>query len=58
MEEVKLFGKWPYSEIDFDQLDRALVDYLSVRDKQQVMVPHTAGRYQNKRFHKVNCPLV
>ena len=58
MEDVKLFGKWAYSDVDFAALDRALVDYLSVHENHQVMVPHTAGRYQNKRFHKVNCPLV
>lgn len=53
-----MFGKWSYADVQFDELDRALVDYLSVHEKQQVVVPHTAGRYQNKRFHKVNCPLV
>ena len=58
MEDVKLFGKWAYSDVDFDELDKALVDYISVHPKQQVLVPHTAGRYQNKKFHKVNCPLV
>ncbi|OHT17040.1 40S ribosomal protein S5 [Tritrichomonas foetus] len=58
MEDVKLFGKWSYADVDFDQLDKALVDYISVHEKQHVMVPHTAGRYQNKMFHKVNCPLV
>ena len=58
MEDVKLFGKWAYSDVDFDELDKALVDYISVHERQQVMVPHTAGRYQNKKFHKVNCPLV
>lgn len=58
MQDVQLFGKWAYSDINFDELDPALVDYISVHEKQHVMVPHTAGRYQNKRFHKVNCPLV
>jgi small subunit ribosomal protein S5e len=58
MAEVKLFGKWSYQDIDFDQIDRALVDYVSVHAPQQIVVPHTAGRYTGKRFHKVNCPLV
>ena len=58
MEEVKLFGLYSYNDINFEELDRSLVDYLSVHEKQQVLVPHTAGRYQNKKFHKVNCPLV
>jgi small subunit ribosomal protein S5e len=55
---VKLFGKWSYQDVDFDSLDRSLVDYISVHDPQQVVVPHTAGRYTAKQFHKVNCPLV
>ena len=38
MQDVKLFGKWAYSDVDFDELDRALVDYISVHEKQQVMV--------------------
>jgi small subunit ribosomal protein S5e len=58
MEGVKLFGKWDYSDVKFEDLDRALVDYISVHPKQCVTVPHTAGRYQNKQFHKVGCPLV
>ena len=58
MEDIQLFGKWSYSDVDFESLDKALVEYLSVHEKQQVFVPHTAGRYQNKQFHKVNCPLV
>ncbi|EAX93081.1 40S ribosomal protein S5, putative [Trichomonas vaginalis G3] len=58
MEDVKLFGKYAYSDVDFSQLDPALVDYISVHEKQQVMVPHTAGRYVHKRFQKVSCPLV
>ena len=58
MEDIKLFGKWSYSDVDFESLDKALVEYLSVHEKHQVFVPHTAGRYQNKQFHKVNCPLV
>jgi small subunit ribosomal protein S5e len=56
--DVLLFGKWPYSDIDIDSIDKSLVDYVSIDAKRQVVVPHTAGRYQNKRFHKVNCPLV
>jgi len=58
MDSPLLFGKWSYGDVDFDQLDKALVDYISVHEKHHVMVPHTAGRYQNRRFHKVNCPLV
>jgi small subunit ribosomal protein S5e len=34
-------------------------DYISVAtQKTQVMVPHTAGRWQVKKFRKVQCPIV
>ena len=58
MENVKLFDKWNYDEVDPSELDPALRDYVAIKPKQQVMVPHTAGRYQHKRFQKVTCPLV
>ena len=58
MQDVKLFGKYSYEDVDFSQLDPALVDYISVHEKQHVMVPHTAGRYVHKRFQKVACPLI
>ena len=33
--------------------------YLQVKNvKAQVYLPHTAGRYQQKRFKKVTCPIV
>jgi small subunit ribosomal protein S5e len=36
----------------------SLINYLSVKStKAQVYVPYTAGRYQKKRFAKVNCPI-
>jgi small subunit ribosomal protein S5e len=57
-DSLLLFGRWSYSEIKIEEVDMALRDYISVQEKQQVSVPHTAGRYQNKQFHKVNCPLV
>ena len=57
MDGAKLFGKWDY-EINWDEVDKALVDYISIKEKHQIIVPHTAGRYQRKRFHKVNCPLI
>ena len=29
-----------------------------VQAKAQVIVPHTAGRWQQKKFRKVQCPVV
>jgi len=52
----QLFGKWTYDGVQCSE--QSLNDYLSVkRDKAQVYVPYTAGKYQKKRFQKVSCPV-
>merc|ERR1719207_495375 len=57
MAEAKLFGKWSYEDVTV--ADLSLVDYIAVTQKSsQVWVPHTAGRYQKKRFRKAACPIV
>ena len=33
-------------------------DYIACKPKFAVFVPHTAGRYQKKRFRKAQCPIV
>jgi len=38
--------------------DISLEDYIAVKPKFAVYVPHTAGRYQKKRFRKALCPIV
>lgn len=38
--------------------DISLEDYIAVKAKNAVFVPHTAGRYQKKRFRKAQCPIV
>ena len=54
--EVLLFNKWSSYEVTVN--DASLVDYIPVKEKFAVFVPHTAGRYQTKRFRKAQCPLV
>lgn len=55
--EPKLFGKWSYDGITCN--DMSLQAYLQTKTvKQQVFVPYTAGRYQQRKFQKVKCPLV
>eukprot|EP01111_Echinosteliopsis_oligospora_P003636 TRINITY_DN156_c0_g1_i1.p1 TRINITY_DN156_c0_g1~~TRINITY_DN156_c0_g1_i1.p1 ORF type:complete len:201 (-),score=20.57 TRINITY_DN156_c0_g1_i1:89-691(-) len=56
--EVKLFGKWTYDDVEC--LDLSLVDYLAVNQKPKyaTFLPHTAGRYNKKRFRKAQCPIV
>jgi len=52
-----LFGKWKYDGVRCS--DISLVDYVNVKSvKSQVYVPYTAGKYQKKRFQKVQCPIV
>lgn len=54
--EPRLFGKWTYAEVQCSE--NSLIDYLTVkRDKAQVYIPYTAGKYQKKRFQKVSCPI-
>jgi len=54
--EVKLFGKWSFEDVEIN--DISLEDYIAVKPKYAVYVPHTAGRYQTKRFRKAQCPIV
>ena len=55
--EPKCFGKWSYEGIECP--DMSLAAYLQVKTvKQQVFIPYTAGRYQQRKFKKVQCPIV
>eukprot|EP01023_Acetabularia_acetabulum_P047220 TRINITY_DN4964_c0_g2_i1.p2 TRINITY_DN4964_c0_g2~~TRINITY_DN4964_c0_g2_i1.p2 ORF type:complete len:236 (+),score=51.58 TRINITY_DN4964_c0_g2_i1:112-819(+) len=55
--DIKLFGKWTYEDVTVT--DISLEDYIAVKKESfAVFVPHTAGRYQKKRFHKAQCPIV
>lgn len=55
--EPKLFGRWSYDGVQSP--DHSLANYLQVNTvRQQVFVPYTAGRYQQRRFKKAQCPIV
>merc|ERR1712113_40586 len=54
--DILLFGKW--SADDVAVADLSLHDYISVRGKYNTILPHTAGRFQLKRFRKALCPLI
>merc|ERR1711981_1251203 len=44
---------------DIKMTDKTLANYISINTtKSKVFVPHTAGRYQLKRFRKASCPLI
>ncbi|KAJ3136554.1 ribosomal protein S5 [Physocladia obscura] len=51
--QTKLFNKWTFDDVEVK--DMALVDYITITP---VYLPHTAGRYQTKRFRKSRCPIV
>merc|ERR1712183_620603 len=54
--EVKLFNKWSFEQVEVS--DISLEDYIAVKQKFASTLPHTAGRYQVKRFRKAQCPIV
>jgi len=56
--DVKLYGKWSFGDVQIK--DIALEDYLAVKQntKYTNYLPHTAGRYNVKRFRKAQCPIV
>jgi len=53
---VQLFNKWPTDALEVE--DRSLIDYIPIKDKHSVFLPHTAGRYAKKRFRKAQCPII
>ena len=55
--EPKLFNKWSYDNLEV--IDPALDNYMAVgTTKSRVFLPHTAGRYQVKKFRKAQCPII
>jgi len=54
--EIKLFGRWSADDIQVS--DISLTDYIAVKEKYAKYLPHSAGRYQVKRFRKAQCPIV
>merc|ERR1712080_556214 len=56
IQDIKLFGKWNPDEVQVS--DISLTDYIAVKEKNAVYLPHTAARYAVKRFRKAQCPIV
>ncbi|MEM4699339.1 MAG: 30S ribosomal protein S7 [Candidatus Nezhaarchaeales archaeon] len=52
-EEIKLFGKWSMEGIEVK--DPGLKRYINLRP---ILVPHTEGRHERKRFGKEEVPIV
>jgi small subunit ribosomal protein S7 len=53
VEEVKLFGKWPFTGIEVH--DVGLKRYVSLRP---IYFPHTMGRHEHGRFRKAEINIV
>jgi len=51
--EIKLFGKWSYTDIHVR--DPGLKRYLCLKP---VFLPHTGGRHEHRRFGKAEVPIV
>jgi len=51
--EIKLFGKWPLSNVEIR--DPGLKDYICLKP---VFIPHTEGRHEHRRFAKSKVPIV
>merc|ERR1719359_1992558 len=56
MDKIMLFGKWSFADVEIS--DISLEDYIAVKLTSAQFVPHTAGRFQAKRFRKAQCPIV
>merc|ERR1711900_62146 len=54
--EIKLFNKWSFDAVQVS--DMALTDYIAAKPAHACYLPHSAGRWQKKRFKKAQCPIV
>merc|ERR1712054_20573 len=54
--EIKLFNKWSFDDVQVS--DMALTDYIAAKSGSACYLPHSAGRWQKKRFKKAQCPIV
>jgi len=54
--EVKMYSKWSSDGVHVE--DPSVMDYIPIKGRFNVFIPHTAGRYQKRRFRKASCPIV
>ncbi|XP_032610127.1 small ribosomal subunit protein uS7-like [Hylobates moloch] len=54
--DIKLFGKWSTDDVQIN--DISLQDYTAVIEKYAKYLPHSAGWYAPKYFHKAQCPIM
>ncbi|MEM2109307.1 MAG: 30S ribosomal protein S7 [Candidatus Odinarchaeota archaeon] len=53
MSDIKLFNKWDYDNLQVNDL--GLQRYISLKP---VVLPHTGGRHEHRRFGKSEVPIV
>ncbi len=53
LDDIKLFGKWSYKGVIVR--DPSLKKYISLKP---VILPHTGGRHEKRRFGKAEVPIV
>ena len=51
-EEIKLFNTWSFKDIDIK--DDTLINYINLKP---IIVPHSCGRHEHKRFWKSNISI-
>ena len=51
-EEIKLFNTWSFKDIDIK--DDTLLNYINLKP---IIVPHSCGRHEHKRFWKSNISI-
>merc|ERR1712226_124464 len=54
--EIKLFNEFSFEDVQVS--DMALQDYIASKAGNACYLPHSAGRWQKKRFKKAQCPIV
>merc|ERR1712188_242015 len=54
--EIKLFNKWTFDDVSASEIP--LTDYIAANPENACFLPHSAGRWQKKRFKKAQCPIV
>jgi small subunit ribosomal protein S5e len=53
---IKLFNKWSYSNLEINDL--SVAPYLFVSETFSALIPHSAGRYNKKKFNRAKCPII
>merc|ERR1712167_56053 len=54
--EIKLFNKWTFDYVSVSEIP--LTDCIAANPDNACFLPHSAGRWQKKRFKKAQCPIV